>query len=123
VPLHHPRAAPGHEPAGGLLLDRNREHGVGQDERAACAGGWRPKASERKPWPSAVTYFSFIKSKRASSGIIMPIAILTPAKENSHVTNFARGNDDTLDLRRDSRCHKGGLGGVGDGSKLPEIST
>jgi hypothetical protein len=74
-------------------------------------------------WPSAVTYFSFIKSKRASSGIIMPIAILTPAKENSHVTNFARGNDDTLDLRRDSRCHKGGLGGVGDGSKLPEIST
>jgi hypothetical protein len=53
----------------------------------------------------------------------MPIPILTLPKENAHVTDFACGNDDNLDLRRGGRCYKGGLGGVGDGSKFPEMST
>jgi hypothetical protein len=38
VPLHHPRAAADHEPAGGLLRDRSRERGAGQFERAARGG-------------------------------------------------------------------------------------
>jgi hypothetical protein len=35
VPLHHPRPAPDHEPAGGLLRDCDFERSAGQGERAA----------------------------------------------------------------------------------------
>jgi len=76
-----------------------------------------------------VAYFSFIKSKRASPGITMPIATHYDADREScrrritYVPNFACGGDDSLDLRRSRRCPKGSLGGVGDGSKLAEIST
>jgi hypothetical protein len=35
VPLNDPRPAADHEAAGGLLLDRKREHGAGQGECAA----------------------------------------------------------------------------------------
>jgi hypothetical protein len=35
VALHHADAVPDHEPAGGLLGDRNCEHGAGKFKRAA----------------------------------------------------------------------------------------
>jgi hypothetical protein len=35
VPLHHPRAAADHEPAAGLLRDRDRECDAGEGKRAA----------------------------------------------------------------------------------------
>jgi hypothetical protein len=74
-------------------------------------------------WVPTVAYFSFIKSKRASPGIVMPIAPLILRKENPHVPNLAFGSNDHLDLRRDCRCRKGSLGSVGDGISLAEIST